>query len=72
MNQFPLCAVEKSLSFVKESQTISCPIKAHDTQYILNHGGGGRNYISPIIQQVGVYIRRFPQKDAVLRVGGCA
>lgn len=68
MNQIPLCAVEKSLSFVKESQTISCPIKAHDTQYIRNDEGGGgvRNSVSPIIQQVGVYICRFPQKDAVL------
>lgn len=41
MNRFPLCAVEKSLSFVIESQTISCPIKAHDTRYIQNDRGVG-------------------------------
>lgn len=78
MNQFPLSVAEKSLSFVIESQTISCPIKARVTQYISNvkeQCGGGekkRNYVSPIIQQVGVYISRFPRKDALLWVGGCA
>lgn len=36
MNQFPLCAAEKSLSFVIGSQTISCPIKVRVIQYILN------------------------------------
>lgn len=34
MNQFPLCAAEKSLSFVIRSQTISCPIKVHVIQYL--------------------------------------
>lgn len=36
MNQFLLCVVEKSLSFVIGSQTISCPIKVRVIQYILN------------------------------------
>lgn len=36
MNQFPLCAAEKSLSFVIGSRTISCPIKVCVVQYILN------------------------------------
>lgn len=45
MNQFPLCAAEKSLSFVIGSQTISCPIKVRVIHYVLNvkeqRGGGG-------------------------------
>lgn len=36
MNQFPLCAAEKSLSFVIGSQTISCPIKVRVIHYVLN------------------------------------
>lgn len=62
MNQFPLCAAEKSLSFVIGSQTISCPIKVRVIHYVLNvkeqRGGGGKKKerFSLIIQQVGVYI----------------
>lgn len=64
MNQFPLCAAEKSLSFVIGSQTISCPIKVRVIHYVLNvkeQCGGKKKKQkkktnSLIIQQVGVYI----------------
>lgn len=59
MNQFPLCAAEKSLSFVIGSQTISCPIKVRVIQYLERHGTawrGEKKKVSVIIQQVGVYI----------------
>lgn len=58
MNQFPLCAAKKSLSFVIGSQTISCPIKVRVIQYIFNvkEQHGWKKKVSLIILQVGVYI----------------
>lgn len=58
MNQFPLCAAEKSLSFVIASQIISCLIKVRVIQYLERHGTAwrGEKKVSVIIQQVGVYI----------------
>lgn len=55
MNRFPLCAVEKSLSFVIESQTIPCPIKAHDTRYIWNDGGGCSKTTSHLLSSRWVF-----------------